>query len=64
MWPRRLACRSILRPCIMPAALESAAKKSIHALNAEWRFQHAWEDYQVLIPPFDIRRFKLIDELG
>jgi hypothetical protein len=32
--------------------------------NAEWRFQHAWEDYQVLIPPFDIRRSKLIDELG
>jgi hypothetical protein len=32
--------------------------------NAEWRFQQAWEDYQVLIPPFDIRCFKFIDELG
>jgi hypothetical protein len=32
--------------------------------NADWRVQQAWEDDQVLIPPFDIRRFKFIDELG
>jgi hypothetical protein len=31
--------------------------------NAEWRFQQAWGDYQVRIPPFAIRRFKVIDDL-
>jgi hypothetical protein len=49
---------------LYPAALESAAKSQPLPRNAARRFQQAWEDYQVLITPFDIRRFKRIDELG
>ena len=40
-------------------------KKSLHATERDTeRVQHAREDYQALIQPFDLQRFTCVDESG